>query len=146
MERNEIISVDVSRTLAHVALLAAWDGDGDAANQIFTALYRAKPKEPNIRICQAMVLACQERFKECIALLYTVLEDVPGSLNAKSLLGVVKFYIDDDGWRVLLEEVVADGSDAHAVQMARSILDEHPAVARPAAKPDRSAGKYMAYA
>jgi hypothetical protein len=144
MDQKEIINVEVSRTLAHVALLAAWDGDGEAANQIFTALYKAKPKEPNIRICQAMVLACQERFKECTMLLLNVLADVPDNLNAKSLLGLIKFYINEDGWRNLLEEVVADGSDAHAVQMARNILTEHPSVVQQA--PKRATGGYMTYA
>lgn len=144
MNLNELINVDVSRTLAHTALLAAWDGDGDAANQIFTALHKAKPKEPNIRICQAMVLACQERFRECTELLLNVLAEVPDNLNARSLLGLIKFYINEDGWRRMLEDVVADGSDAAAVQMANSILAEHPAVVPQVSRPV-SRG-YMAFA
>lgn len=145
MESKELINVDVSRTLAHVALLAAWDGDGESANQIFTALYAAKPNEPNIRICQAMVLACQERFTECIALLNSVLRDVPGNLNAKSLLGLIKFFINEPGWRRLLEEVVADGSDTHAVEMAQRILADNPAL--PAFAPTSVTGSaIMSYA
>jgi len=127
MNRSELINVDVSRTLAHVALLAAWDGDSESANRIFSALYAARPTEPNIRICQAMVLACEERFSDCIELLNGVLRDAPANLNAKSLLGLIKFFINEQGWRRLLEEVVADGSDVHAVEMARRILAENPA-------------------
>lgn len=145
MNRNDIINVDVSRTLAHVALLAAWDGDGDAANRIFTALHAAKPKEPNIRICQAMVFACQERFSDCINLLQGVLQDVPGNLNAKSLLGLIKFYIQQDGWRQLLEEVVADGSDIHAAEMAHNILAANPDVSKTFMN-TAAAGKAYAYA
>ena len=144
MNLNELINVEISRTLAHTALLAAWDGDGEAANEIFTALYKAKPKEPNVRICQAMVLACQERFKECTALLLNIISETPDNLNAKSLLGMVKFYINEDGWRSLLEEVVADGSDEAAVQMASNLLTEYPSILPQAPRP--TVGGYMAYA
>lgn len=144
MNLNELINVDVSRTLAHTALLAAWDGDGEAANQIFTALHKAKPKEPNVRICQAMVLACQERFKESIELLLGVISDAPDNLNARSLLGMVKFYINEDGWRTLLGEVVADGSDLAAVEVARNLLHRHPTVLPQPARPQVSG--YMAFA
>lgn len=131
MDKKELISVDASRTLAHVALLAAWEGDGDAANQIFQALYAAKPKEPNIRICQAMVLACQDRFAESTAMLGSVLAEKPDDLHAKSLLGLIKFHANEKGWRSLMEEVVKDGGDTDAAELARGMLADHPDDGKP---------------
>lgn len=125
MTSESLISIDAARTLAHVALLAAWEGDAEAAEQIFTALQAAKPKEPNIRVCRAMVYACQDRFTECLALLDEVLEREPRNMSAKSLRGFVLFTLEDPGWRKLLEEVVADGSDPASVGLAEKILQDN---------------------
>lgn len=125
MTTESIISIDAARTLAHVALLAAWEGDSDAAEQIFSALQAAKPKEPNIRVCRAMVYACQDRFNECLALLDQVLAEEPRNMSAMSLRGFVLFTLEDPGWRPLLEEVVADGSDPASVGLAEKILQDN---------------------
>src|SRR5688500_16375036 len=107
-----LINVDTARMLAHAALLAAWEGYSDASNKIFAALEAAKPKEPNVRLCRSLVLAFQDKYPESTALLRQVLEDQPDNVTAKGLLGFVLFTANERGWQALLEEVVADGSDA----------------------------------
>lgn len=126
MAKEALISLDAARTLAHVALLAAWEGDSEAAEQIFSALQAARPKEPNIRICRAMVYACQDRFTDCLLLLDEVLAQEPRNMSAKSLRGFVMYTLGEHGWREMLEEVVADGSDVNSIGLARRILDENP--------------------
>jgi len=125
MKRESLISIDAARTLAHVALLAAWEGNGDAAEQIFAALQAAKPAEPNIRVCRAMVYACQDRFTECLSLLEEVLTDEPRNMSAKSLRGFVLFTLEDPAWRGELEAVIADGSDPASVGLAEKILQDN---------------------
>lgn len=125
MGKEALINIDTARTLAHVALLAAWEGDSESAKQIFFAMQAAMPKEPNIRTCLAMVLACQGKYSEAAELLKTVLIEVPGDTSAKSLLGFVMFSSGETGWQTLLEEVITDGSDGSAVALARDIFSEH---------------------
>lgn len=126
MASEPIISIDAARTLAHVALLAAWEGDAEAAEEIFSALQAAKPKEPNIRICRAMVYACQDRFSECLDILDEVLAGEPRNMSAKSLRGFVLFTMGESGWQELMDEVIADGSDANSVALAEQVLQNDP--------------------
>jgi hypothetical protein len=148
MASEPIISIDAARTLAHVALLAAWEGDSEAAEEIFTALQAAKPKEPNIRICRAMVYACQDRFSECLEILDEVLASEPRNMSAKSLRGFVLFTMGEDGWRELMEEVLADGSDANSVALAQQVLQNNPKKTTAVSQPRTSAvsGSFYSYA
>lgn len=148
MASEPMISVDAARTLAHVALLAAWEGDAEAAEQIFSALQAAKPKEPNIRICRAMVYACQDRFGDCLELLDEVLAREPNNMSAKSLRGFVLFTMGESGWQELMEEVLADGSDANSVALAQQVLENKPKKSAAQALPRTGAatGGYYSYA
>lgn len=143
-----MISIDAARTLAHVALLAAWEGDAEGAERIFSALQAAKPKEPNIRICRAMVYACQDRFTECQELLDEVLAGEPDNMSAKSLRGFVLFTMGEDGWRELMQEVLADGTDANSVALAQQVLENNPAKPSVPVQPRTNAksGSFYSYA
>jgi cytochrome c-type biogenesis protein CcmH/NrfG len=128
------MSVDISRTLCHVALLAAWEGNPKAAERIFNALQKIKPKASDIRICRAMVYACQDRYADAIKILKDVLRDKPNNVSAKGLLGFVIFTTGERGWQRLLEEVVADGSDQASMALAKQVLSEHREYQTPSAK------------
>ena len=120
-----LLCVDTARTLAHVALLAAWDGDTTESERIFAALEAAKPKEPNVRLCRALVLAFQDRYADASALLRQVLDRQPDNATARGLLGFVLFTAGEPGWQALLESVVNDTCDPATAGIARSILSEH---------------------
>jgi cytochrome c-type biogenesis protein CcmH/NrfG len=120
-----LLTVDTARTLAHVALLAAWEGEMAASEQIFAALEAAKPKEPNVRLCRALVLAFQDRYAEASKLLRQVLARQPDNVTARGLLGFVLFTAGEAGWQALLESVVNDRTDPAIAAIARSILSEH---------------------
>jgi predicted Zn-dependent protease len=145
MSRKPIVSVDTSRMLCHVALLAAWEGDSAAAEHIFAALQSAKPNTPEIRICRAMVCACQDRFSDATVLLNEVLAAVPHHIGAKSLLGFVKFSMGERGWQKLLEEVVADGTDAAAVELASQVLQTNREYHTPSAEAGSLAAPSIIY-
>jgi predicted Zn-dependent protease len=119
------LTVDTARTLAHVALLAASEGDNVASERIFAALEAAQPKEPNVRLCRALVLAFQDRYAEACLLLQQVLAQQPDNATARGLLGFVLFTAGETGWQALLESVVDDPSDPTTAAVARSILSEH---------------------
>jgi predicted Zn-dependent protease len=121
----QLISTEDARLLSHVALLAAWEGDSHEADRIFTALQAVRPDDVCIRICRAMVFASIERFNESKALLEGALRADPDNAGAKSLLGFVLFSTGEHGWQKLLEEVVADGRDRAASELAGEILAEH---------------------
>lgn len=146
MASEPIISIDAARTMAHVALLAAWEGDSEAAEQIFTALQNAKPKEPNIRICRAMVYACQDRFSECLGIIDEVLAAEPRNMSAISLRGFVMFTMGESGWEELMEEVIADGTDPNSVALAEQVLQNRPKKAPPTATPRPAGGGFYTYA
>jgi len=125
VEKETIVTVETIRTLAHVALMAAAEGNVDAADRILVALERTRPKEPTIRICRAMLLTRQERYPECLALLKDLASEHPKNQTVKSILGFVLFTTGEQGWQTLLEEVINDGSDAASVELAQTILAEH---------------------
>jgi thioredoxin-like negative regulator of GroEL len=122
---RKLLTVDTARTLAHVALLAAWEGNAAASEQIFAALETAKPQEFNVRLCRALVLAFQDRYAEASALLRQVLAQSPNNASARGLLGFVLFTAGEPGWQRLLESVVDDTTDPTTAGIARNILAEH---------------------
>lgn len=146
MAKETLISIDIARTMAHVALLATWEGDSVAAERIFSALQAAIPKEPNIRICLAMVLACQDKYAESISILKEVLHEEPGNISAKSMLGFVMFSTGESGWQTLLNEVIADGSDSSAVELAQEIFLEHHEYLTPTVKTVSTGPQSIPYA
>ena len=117
------ITVDTARMLAHAALLAAWEGQTEASDKIFAALERAKPKEPNVRLCRALVWAFQDRFAEASELLQQVLVEQPDNATARGLLGFVLYSAQEPGWQAHLEAVADDPTDPATAQVARSILE-----------------------
>jgi hypothetical protein len=143
---SELISVECARTLSHVALLAAWEGDSVSAEYLFVALQKSRPQDIGIRVCRAMVFACEEKFEEAKALLKQVLHERPSSASAKSLLGFVLFSTGEHGWQMLLEEVVADASDSAASELASEILEEHREFSGQSTEADPSGHNLIPYA
>lgn len=125
MRKVSLISVDTARTLAHVALLAAVEGHGAAADCIFGGLHAVLPLEPNVQVCRAMVYAIQDRSAEASAVLDEVLAKHPNDIAAKGLLGLVRFAAGEAGWQKLLEHVVEHGSGHASAKLARQILSGH---------------------
>ena len=125
MAKESIISVDMTRMLAQIGLLAAWDGDCKSAESIFSVLQTIKPQEANIPLCRAMVLACKENYDEAHALLQEVLKAHPHNIHAKCMLGYILFLMEGKGWQALFEEVIADGSDPSSIELANEILADH---------------------
>jgi len=125
MRKVSLISVDTARTLAHVALLAAVEGYGAAADCIFDGLYAVLPLEPNVQVCRAMVYAVQDRSAEASAVLNVVLAEYPDNIAAKGLLGLVRFSAGEAGWQKLLDDVVAQGTDHASAKLAQQILSMH---------------------
>jgi predicted Zn-dependent protease len=142
----EYIDVDTARTLADVALLAAWEGNTSAAEAIFNALRAAKPKEVNVAICLAMVFASQENYTESIAVLNQALREEPENACGKSLLGYVLFAAGESGWETLLNEVINDGTDRAAVNMAQQVLNENMPKQKAADAAVASMSNYIPYA
>lgn len=119
------IDVGMARTLANIALLAAWEGNASAAECILNALQAAKPKEVNVAICLAMVLASQENYAESITILNQALRDEPDNACGKALLGYVLFSAGENGWDVLMNEVIKKGVDRAAVNLAQQMLNDN---------------------
>ena len=140
------IDVDTARTLAYVALLAAWEGDASAAEHILNPLQAAKPKEANVAICLAMVYASQENYAESITILNRVLREEPGNACGKALLGYVLFSAGESGWDVLLSDVIKEGGDRAAVNLAQQVLDENMPNQKAAGSSSASRIHYIPYA
>lgn len=122
MAQKPLISIDTGRILAHVALLAAWEGNMAAADQIFDALQAANMKQPNIHLCRAMICAFRGQYRDCMKLLDAALESEPGNMSAKGLRGYVMYILKDPNWRRPLEEVIANNSDPASVRLANKVL------------------------
>jgi predicted Zn-dependent protease len=124
MDKYTLIGAETVRTLGRVALLAACEGYIPCAERILSALELARPNEPTIQICRAIVLARQDRFAECVDLLQAVARQWPENQTVKSILGLMLFTSDAPGWKPLLQSVVADGSDRASVELAQAVLAE----------------------
>jgi cytochrome c-type biogenesis protein CcmH/NrfG len=116
------IGVEAARLLAHVALMAAWEGHNAVSEQIFSALQAAEPREINVRLCRAIVLACQQRYEPCVELLQEVLQRSPGDITARGLLAFACYSLQSPGWRELAEQVLEDGTDPTMTALAGDLL------------------------
>jgi Bacterial type III secretion protein (HrpB1_HrpK) len=146
MDKYALISVETVRTLAHIALLAASEGYVPSSERILHALQLARPKEPTIDICRAMVLARQEKFAESIDLLRALERECPRNQTVKSLLGFMLFMSEDSGWKPLIKAVIEDGSDLPSVELARMILSEADEPATAASGDSKPGRRFIGYA
>lgn len=123
--------------LAETGFLATEFGLHEQAERIFTALEKLRAGKPSPLIALAMVQARRGRMQPAIASLRETIEQFPESELARAILGTMLVHIGDLEGRDLLEGVISRDSDADAVSVAVSCLEQ---AAKPAAPPSTPAG------
>jgi tetratricopeptide (TPR) repeat protein len=119
---SDIVPGSVYRTLLQFALLGTEIGQIDSALEIAQVLKELRPDLPHAGIVLAMSDFAAGREDQGIRSLENTLSVFPDSQLAKAMLAVCLQSANRGGWQELLEAVVADGRDEHAVGLACAVL------------------------
>ena len=110
--------------LAETGFLATEFGLHDHAEGIFDCLTRLRPGRPSPRIALAMVHARRGLLDQAIAELETLLETHPDCEIARAVLGTMLVHARRGGAVELFEKIIADDTDAGAVSIAVSCIEQ----------------------
>jgi predicted Zn-dependent protease len=119
---SDLLPGSVYRTLLQFALLATEIGLLPPALVIAQTLQELRPDMPHASIVVAMSDFADGRKDQAIRTLENTLSTFPDSQLAKAMLAVCLQSTGRGGWQELLESVVEDGRDEHAVGLAYTIL------------------------
>jgi hypothetical protein len=116
------IDVRITRLLLEVGVLASYEGleaEGEAIVRS-VAVYRDDVPQPGA--CLVAAFYFQKRYGEAIDEGKALLRKFPNSQIVKALMGVAMFESGLRDWDAPLKEVVEDGRDEWAINLARSTL------------------------
>lgn len=122
----QIDSEELVKLLFETGFLASGIGMTEDAESIFNALKLIRPDSEYPIVGLAVTALNVGRNEEAVRILQDeALKINPASQIAKAFLGLsLKFSGMTDHSRKILEEVIADGTDEKATNMAQAILDE----------------------
>jgi thioredoxin-like negative regulator of GroEL len=119
------VETAVIKSLIQVGLLAAWERMFDRAETVLAGAKAYRPDLPHVGYGYALMYHSQGKSAEAVDVLRReVLAAHPDNMMAKSLLGFILHHSGQPGWRELLNEVVDDGKDEPALELAQHVLGE----------------------
>lgn len=117
------IDIDIVKSLVQVGLLAAWERMFPEAETILNGLNGYELDLPHIGYTYALMYHARGESATAIDLLRNdVLRKHPQDHMAKSLLGFLLQQTGQNGWRELCEEVLKQGGDSAAADLAKNVL------------------------
>lgn len=119
---NETVPGSVYRVLLQFALLGTEIGKIELAMDIAKTLDELCPNLPHAAIVFAMNKFAAGRKDAGIRSLQQTLIKFPNSQLCKAMLAVCLQTTDRAGWQELLESVIDDGRDEHAIGLACALL------------------------
>lgn len=125
MQFRDAIDFQAIKLLAQVGLLAAWEGMFAEADAIFEGAETVYPDVPQIKNSKALAAYTAGRHGEAIQILQGAMSMPGAQAMAKSMLAFVMQQIGRPGWQALAREVLNDGSDVAATELARHVLGDH---------------------
>ena len=133
--RRDLSEALLFERLAETGHLASECGLHEEAERIFCHLVSARPGNPSPLIALAIVRSCAGRTEQAIDNMREVVEDHPDSEMAKAVLGMFLSQTRQPGADGLFGELLANGKDPAAIQVARLCMkDEVPVPTAPASE------------
>jgi predicted Zn-dependent protease len=133
MTKKPGVNLKIARQLLQIGVMSARLGRFDDAEKMIRAVRAFRPDLPHPRTALATMYLFQQRFDEAASVLTAVLQEFPQHQLGRAFLALVKRELGRPGWRNLAEEVIADGRDEAAVELASYTLGID--APRPAAAP-----------
>jgi predicted Zn-dependent protease len=120
---NDLVPGSVYRILMQFAMLGAEIGEIEPAQEISSTLLALRPDLPHAGIVAAMCEFAVGRNDYAIRSLEAILQEFPNSQLCKAMLATCLKNTNRGGWQELLESVIEDGRDEHAVGLACVMLN-----------------------
>lgn len=118
------LGVDVKsiRLLLEIGVTAAYEGLPAEGESIVRGVQTFRDDVPQPGVCLIGAFFFQKRYEEAITEAKAVLKRFPNCQMAKALLGLSMFDAGYRDWEVPLKEVVDDGRDEWAINLAKTTL------------------------
>lgn len=120
------------RLLVGISLLASEIGAVALARQIAEQLVELRPDLPHAATVLGMCLFQVGQRREGLRSLQDTAAAFPDYQMGKAMLGVCMVETGETGWQDLLEAVIEDGRDEHAVALASKLLGRDAGAPAPA--------------
>lgn len=122
MAVEDLLSESEAQLLAQLGLLSAWQGQHADAQFIFEGLAAVFP-ESNVVLCtSSLAMLAAGKIGDALEILKPVVKREPSAMFPKSLLALALKEGGLPGWEPLVEEVIDDGTDERAVELATSLV------------------------
>ena len=116
------VTEDAYRALLQAAMVGTQMGETSWAIDIAEALAELRPDLAHAQIVVAMSDYCAGRKDDAIHRLGNLAQAFPDDQLSKAMLAMCMQNTGRPGWQALLESVIDDGRDEHAVGMACALL------------------------
>lgn len=121
---NNLINQSLISPLLQAALVGVNHLQIEDLEVILDALAPFSSRPEEIGITMSTVRRIQKREAEALLILQTLLQKNPRSSRVKSLLASLMYRLGHREWKKMVDEVLQDGQDRHAVQLANFVLQE----------------------
>jgi hypothetical protein len=122
MDDRPEIDLEVIKSLVQTSLVAIWERDYAQAEAILHGISLWNPHLAEVSYGYALLYQARGETTSAIDVLLETTRRHPGNDMAKSLLGFVLHQDGRGGWRELLQQVLANASDAAAIELAKTLL------------------------
>jgi hypothetical protein len=120
------VDIRAVRILLETGVAASYEGLHVEGEEIVRSICAFRDDVPQPGVCLASSFFFQKRFDESIAQCKITLRQFPNCQMAKAMLGTSMFSAGYRDWELPLKEVIEDGRDEWAIDMARNTLGYSP--------------------
>lgn len=124
-DKDQALGGTAYRLLASIALLGIESGQHELALRMADDLKVLRPDLPHCAGIVAMNDVVSGRASDAVHSLQQCLDKFPDFQLGKALLALCLAEAGGSGWQALLETVIDDARDEHAVNLACAVLGRH---------------------
>jgi hypothetical protein len=132
------VDIRAIRLLLETGVLASYEGLHAEGEAIVREVQKFRDEVPQPGVCLVSAFYFQGRHDDAIAEAKALLKRFPNCQMAKALMGTCMFSAGYRNWETPLKEVIDDGRDEWAIDMAHNVLGyeyKGPSSAKSAASP-----------
>jgi Bacterial type III secretion protein (HrpB1_HrpK) len=116
------VDIRAVRLLLETGVLASYEGMHEEGEAMVRGVQSFRDDVPQPWICLVSAFYFQRRNDDAIAEAKALLKRFPNCQMAKALMGTCMFSAGYRDWQIPLKEVMEDGRDEWAIDMARTVL------------------------
>jgi predicted Zn-dependent protease len=120
-----MISVETTQMLVQVGLMASWARLDAQSETIFHGAIAAYPRFSSIRVSYAVSLIAANRLADAQEILEKLTREFPRDMMGRSALAMVLKEQGKSQWRDHAEQVINNGQDEEAIELAEAVLAQN---------------------